>query len=185
MPASCPTATTRFPPSPCWQAYEDALAADPACLQAQYNAGLACRQLGLPDRALAHYTALLGAAPGHAEAMWQVGQCAGASASASVCLQSQGGGLQGAGTRAPTTCKAALLPQLTAPAAQPTPPHQVWPADPHAPRTPAPLPRRPPTCVRSWATARARWSGLPACSPARRTTPERCPAWAHCTPSEL
>ena len=54
--------------------YEDALQAEPGCLQAQYNAGLACRALGLPDRALALVQQLPHDVPGHAEAMWQVGQ---------------------------------------------------------------------------------------------------------------
>lgn len=55
------------------QLYEDALQVEPGCLQAQYNAGLACRALGLHDRALALMQQLLHEAPGHAEAMWQVG----------------------------------------------------------------------------------------------------------------
>ena len=57
----------------CLQLYEDALQLDPACPQALYNASLACKGLGLPDRALRLVQQLLGATPGHAEAMWQAG----------------------------------------------------------------------------------------------------------------
>ena len=53
--------------------YEDALQLDDACLQALFNAGLACRALGMPERALALMQQLLHATPGHAEAMWQAG----------------------------------------------------------------------------------------------------------------
>lgn len=55
------------------QLYEDALQLDATCLQALFNAGLACRSLGLPDRALVFMQQLLHATPGHAEAMWQAG----------------------------------------------------------------------------------------------------------------
>lgn len=73
-------------PRPCLplQLYEDALQVDAACPQAQYNAGLACRQLGLPHRALALMHQLLHAAPGHAEAMWHV-RCACWGTQAPVC----------------------------------------------------------------------------------------------------
>lgn len=47
---------------------------DSTCLQALFNAGLACRALGLPDRALALMHQLLHASPDHAEAMWHAGE---------------------------------------------------------------------------------------------------------------
>lgn len=56
------------------QLYEDALQLDDACLQALFNGGLACRSLGLPDRALLLMQRLLHANPSHAEAMWQAAE---------------------------------------------------------------------------------------------------------------
>ena len=66
----CPA---RCPRSLWLQMYEDALQLEDGCLQALFNAGLACRALGMPERALALMQQLLHATPGHAVAMWQAG----------------------------------------------------------------------------------------------------------------
>lgn len=67
--------TAPSPSMPCeMQLYEDALQLDDACLQALFNGGLACRSLGLPDRALLLMQRLLHANPSHAEAMWQAAE---------------------------------------------------------------------------------------------------------------
>lgn len=72
LPGECGPSSPPSSPA-CLQLYEDALQVDGACLQALFNAALACRALCLPDRALALVQQLLHASPGHAEALWQAG----------------------------------------------------------------------------------------------------------------